>query len=87
MFAAVLSVASAQSQVQMELGIGGNVVVGAWNPLRVVARDLPVGSRLEVTFDARVEPGAQIEQREGAVSLLMPGEPELTVRFTTKVRP
>lgn len=48
---AVLGTAAAQSQVQMELGIGGNVVVGAWNPLRVVARDLPIGSRLEVTFD------------------------------------
>ena len=75
-FAAVLSVASAQSQVQMELGIGGNVVVGAWNPLRVVARDLPVGSRLEVTFDHG-------SLREGQVpfvlSLPVSGGPGLSV--------
>ncbi len=48
---ALLATAAAQPQVQMELGLGGNVVVGAWNPLRVVARDVPLGSRLEVTFD------------------------------------
>jgi hypothetical protein len=47
----------------------------------------PEGDRLEVTFDARIEPGAQLEERPGAVSLLEAGEPELTVRFATKVRP
>lgn len=47
----VMATAAAQPTVQMELGLGGNVVVGAWNPLRVVARDVPLGSRLEVTFD------------------------------------
>lgn len=47
----------------------------------------PEGDRLEITFEARIEPGAQLEERHGAVSLLEAGEPELTVRFTTKVRP
>src|SRR5690606_40646047 len=48
---AALSLAQAQARVDLEIGVGGNVVVGAWNPLRVVARDVPLGSRLEVTFD------------------------------------
>ncbi len=48
---AALSLAGAQPAVDVELGLGGNVVVGAWNPLRVVARDVPLGSRVEMTFD------------------------------------
>lgn len=49
--------------------------------------DAPDGDRFEVSYDARIEPGVQLEKREGAVSFLEPGEPELTVRFSTKVRP
>ncbi len=48
---AALPVAGAQAGAELRIGIGGNVVVGAWNPLRVVARDVPLGSLLEVTFD------------------------------------
>ncbi len=73
---ALIGSAAAQSRVQMELGVGGNVVVGAWNPLRVVARDLPLGSRLEVTFDHG-------SLREGRVpfvlSLPVSGGPGLSV--------
>ena len=47
----------------------------------------PAGDTLTVMIDARVEPGAQIEKRRGAVSVLEPGEPELTVRFTIRIRP
>ena len=49
--------------------------------------DAPDGDRFLVSYDARIEPGAQLEERAGAVSFLEPGEPELTVRFETKVRP
>jgi hypothetical protein len=48
--------------------------------------DAPDGDRLVVSYDARIEPGVQLEERSGAVSYLEPGGPELTVRFTTKVR-
>ena len=47
----------------------------------------PEGDRLRVSIDARVEPGAQLERRRGEVSLIETGEPELVVRFVTKVRP
>ncbi len=71
-----MATAAAQPTVQMELGLGGNVVVGAWNPLRVVARDVPLGSRLEVTFDLR-------SLRDGPVpfvlSLPVAGGPGLSV--------
>ncbi|HEX4906221.1 MAG TPA: hypothetical protein VFU93_12275 [Acidimicrobiales bacterium] len=49
--------------------------------------DAPDGESFLVSYDARIEPGAQLEEREGAVSFLEPGEPELTIRFATKVRP
>lgn len=49
--------------------------------------DAPDGDRFLVSYDARIEPGVQMEERAGAVSFLEPGEPELTVRFATKVRP
>jgi hypothetical protein len=49
--------------------------------------DPPEGSVLRVTYEARIEPGAQLESRRGTVSLLEDGEPSLTVRFTTRVRP
>lgn len=73
---AALSLAQAQARVDLEIGVGGNVVVGAWNPLRVVARDVPLGSRLEVTFD-------QGTLRSGAVpfrlELPVSGGPGLSV--------
>lgn len=75
-FLALSGIADAQASVGLELGIGGNVVVGAWNPLRVVARDVPLGSRLEVTFDHG-------SLREGVVpfrlSLPVAGGPGLSV--------
>lgn len=49
--------------------------------------DAPDGDVFKVTYDARIEPGAQLEERPGAVSFIEAGEPELTVRFATKVRP
>lgn len=49
--------------------------------------DAPDGTTFLVSYDARIEPGAQLEERAGAVSFLEPGEPELTIRFATKVRP
>lgn len=49
--------------------------------------DAPDGDRFLVSYDARIEPGAQLEERSGAVSFLEPGEPELTIRISTKVRP
>lgn len=48
--------------------------------------DAPDGDRFVLSYDARIEPGAQLEERPGAVSFLEQGEPELTVRFSTKVR-
>lgn len=47
----------------------------------------PEGDTLRIVMDSRIEPGAQLERRPGSVSLLLPGESELTVRFRTKVRP
>lgn len=47
----------------------------------------PDGDTLRIFMDSRIEPGMQLARRQGAVSLLEPGEPELTVRFVTKVRP
>jgi hypothetical protein len=47
----------------------------------------PDGDVLAVSIDARIEPGAQLERRHGSVTLLESGEPELPVRFVTKVRP
>jgi hypothetical protein len=47
----------------------------------------PEGDVLTVSIDARIEPGAQLERRHGAVTLLESGEPELPIRFVTKVRP
>ena len=49
--------------------------------------DAPDGTTFLVSYDARIEPGAQLEERAGAVSFLEQGEPELTIRFATKVRP
>jgi hypothetical protein len=49
--------------------------------------DAPDGDVLDISLDARIEPGVQAEKRAGAVSLLEAGEPEVTVRFDTKVRP
>lgn len=73
---ALAGAARAQASVELELGIGGNVVVGAWNPLRLVARDVPLGSRVEVTFDLG-------SLRAGAVpfhlSLPVSGGPGLSV--------
>lgn len=45
--------ASAQggSQTTVEIGVGGNIVVDAWNPVRLVTRDVPAGTRLVLTLD------------------------------------
>lgn len=48
--------------------------------------DPPEGDTLRVVYEARVEPGAQFEERRGVVSLMEGGSPALTVRFATKVR-
>jgi hypothetical protein len=47
----------------------------------------PDGDTLAISIDARVEPGAQLERRDGAISLLDAGTPVATARFTTSVRP
>jgi hypothetical protein len=47
----------------------------------------PDGDVLAVSMDARLEPGVQLERRHGSVTLLESGEPELPIRFVTKVRP
>lgn len=70
------STAAAQASVQLELGVGGNVVVGAWNPLRVVARDVPIGSRLEVVFDQGTLRTGEVPFR---LSLPVSGGPGLSV--------
>ena len=49
--------------------------------------DPPDGEVLRVSYDARIEPGAQLDRRRGVVTLLEGGEPSIAVRFTTKVRP
>jgi len=49
--------------------------------------DPPDGEVLRVSYDARIEPGAQLERRRGVITLLEGGEPSITVRFLTKVRP
>ena len=49
--------------------------------------DAPDGDRFVFSYDSRIEPGVQLVERAGSVSFLEPGEPELTVRFSTKVRP
>jgi len=56
------------SQTTVEIGVGGNIVVGAWNPVRLVTRDVPAGTRLLLTLD-------QGSLRQG----LVPLEVELAV--------
>lgn len=51
--------ACAQPKVDLELGFGGVVMDGAWNPLRLVARDLP-----ESWLELRIDQGSL---RSGAV--------------------
>jgi hypothetical protein len=46
-----------------------------------------VGDTLRVLYAARIEPGVLLEARQGVVSVLEGGEPALTVRFVTEVRP
>lgn len=48
--------------------------------------DAPDGDTLRVVYEARIEPGIQLEERRGVVSLLDAGEVAQTVRFATKVR-
>jgi hypothetical protein len=48
--------------------------------------DPPEGDTLRVVYEARIEPGIQLEERQGVVSLLDGGEVAVTTRFTTKVR-
>lgn len=36
---------------RLEIGVGGNLVVGAWNPLRLVINDAPPGSLLTLVVD------------------------------------
>lgn len=50
------------SQTTVEIGVDGNIVVGAWNPLRLVTRDVPTGTRLLLTLD-------QGSLRQGAIPL------------------
>src|SRR5690606_11312715 len=73
---AALAFAQAQPLVELELGLGGNVVVGAWNPLRVVARDVPLGRRVEVTFDQRPRRSGEVPFR---LQLPVSGGPGLSV--------
>jgi len=73
---AALAFAQAQPLVELELGLGGNVVVGAWNPLRVVARDVPLGSRVEVTFDQGTLRSGEVPFR---LQLPVSGGPGLSV--------
>jgi hypothetical protein len=66
LLALILSAGTALAQtraaaVTFELGFGGEVVAGAWNPLRVLVRDLP-GATLEVWLD-------QGSLRQGVVPL------------------
>ena len=49
--------------------------------------DPPDGDTLRIVYEARIEPGVQLESREGAVSLIEAGESAITVRFETDVRP
>jgi len=49
--------------------------------------DPPDGDTLRVVYEARIEPGSQLERRRGVVSLLDGGEAVLTARFTTRVMP
>ena len=50
--------------------------------------DAPEGSVLRVVYEARIEPGVQLESRAGAVSVLDEGGvAEVTARFRTQVRP
>jgi hypothetical protein len=49
--------------------------------------DPPEGSTFRFVYEARIEPGVQMEERRGVVSLLEGGEVAMTVRFVTKVRP
>ena len=49
--------------------------------------DPPEGSVLRVVYEARIEPGVQLESRRGTVSLLEDGQAVLSARFTTRVRP
>ena len=48
--------------------------------------DPPTGDTLVVTYDARIEPGAQ-SGRDGAVAVVEDGGVVVSVTFHTKVRP
>ena len=39
------------AQTSVAIGVGGNIVVDAWNPVRLVTRDVPAGTRLLLTID------------------------------------
>lgn len=39
------------SQTTVDIGLGGNIVVGAWNPVRLVTRDVPAGTNLLISID------------------------------------
>lgn len=47
--------------------------------------DPPDGDVLRVTFDARIEPGVQLESRRARAVVLEEGQPVVEVRFTTRV--
>ena len=48
----LLAQARAQAHdTRLEVGIAGHLVVGAWNPVRLIANDVPPGSVLIVTLD------------------------------------
>ena len=50
--------------------------------------DPPDGDVLRVLYEARIEPAVQLETRRGSISLLdEAGQPAITVRFSTGVRP
>ena len=57
----------------------GDIVIWTFDP--------PEGDVLRVLYEARIEPGAQLDGREGSVSLLEGGTAVITVEFDTKVRP
>jgi hypothetical protein len=49
--------------------------------------DRPDGDVFTLVYEARIEPGVQLETRAGTVSLLDEGTRVLDVRFATEVRP
>jgi len=46
-----MATAQRGAETSVAIGVGGNIVVDAWNPVRLVTRDVPAGTSLFISID------------------------------------